>query len=575
MPVSPRTKRPFQRICEFTSKHGAKAIVVHHEVQSEEWFQDSYKTIKAYLLDVKKHVRVLDVAQVTFLSCKRYSIDTNSYPRGFNQDALLGVCIVIKLQTLRDIGIFSTGEICSFVFEALMRLPHDLKSDESDKSLMEDFYHIFYSKARVCVGGRNLTIPHPVSFFCQSDGIISGCAQSSLRMTLRYSDDPRHKMISYRQMNKLVEHLGSQERIANSFDTNQIRQVLDANKIDSRTLWLDCAKDLLKSPYEFAYLLVESGIPTLLIFDPLIDKASLEPTHHMMFVLGHTISYHEWVPTALSFYLDFDASLTEKLHRGYIPSSRWVPHLIVHDDLLGPYHCLKEFDLMRLETSVDRKELRRVLEIFKDRPRRKISEIIKTVTPQLRARIEHVIGLVPRKMGFTQHPYMMQEIAGLTFESQWHEHISKVAGPWAKRLDHDDGPLRNRKKRILRTQLISRKDYIKHIQYPDGSGKNSRISRKDTVTLKEKLPEKFWMAEFTCPEVFTVHAAKLGEILLKFAPSEEDLTNFENGRNNICFGFRLLNYFQLETNRRKLIEFSFKYKSHSKLYSRQRQAVEY
>ena len=181
-----------------------------------------------------------------------------------------------------------------------------------------------------------------------------------------------------------------------------------------------------------------------------------------------------------------------------------------------------------------------------------------------------------KNRGFTVNPHFIQEIAAMSFQSEWRRFIDHIGDPWASRLKLDDGPLNNPKKLVLRTQLVCRKDYINHLQNPeDQRASGPQLSRNNAALLRKGLPEQFWITEFTCPEVFSVHSAKLGEVLLKFAPSDEDKARFYEGHNSICFGFRLINYSEFETREGDTKTIELRYNSHSPLYKRKNQIVKY
>src|SRR6202035_225295 len=65
---------------------------------------------------------------------------------------------------------------------------------------------------------------------------------------------------------------------------------------------------------------------------------------------------------------------------------------------------------------------------------------------------------------------------------------------------------------ILRCILISKQDYISHLQAISGHDQ-SRIKLAELVHF-DTLPEHFWMVEFSLPPLYTGNRSKLGEVLL-------------------------------------------------------------
>ena len=240
MSRSPKTKRPFQRICELMRRHRAKSVAICHGINSKKWFAgftEHHKHIENYISEVQPFARVLDIAQVSFLSIPIGSINRTTFPKGIRSKSILGMCIVVTLQSNGDKGVLAIGEICSFVYEAITKLPNSDSIKDCD-CLLEDYYHIISSEMNICINGRLFNIPQLYSYFCQSDGVTSVCAQASLRMALHHSDNPAHRSVSYGEMNNIVGHRKSETRTSSGYYTEEIIDILQDKEIDP--LWLNC-----------------------------------------------------------------------------------------------------------------------------------------------------------------------------------------------------------------------------------------------------------------------------------------------------------------------------------------------
>ena len=65
---------------------------------------------------------------------------------------------------------------------------------------------------------------------------------------------------------------------------------------------------------------------------------------------------------------------------------------------------------------------------------------------------------------------------------------------------------------VLRTILVTRDDYVAHLQAVRGHD-GSAIKPPELERLAA-LPDRFWMVEFSLPSIFTGNRTKLGEVLI-------------------------------------------------------------
>jgi hypothetical protein len=548
---SPEMRRPLDRICELMRRHGTEAVAIHYELHKEPYFDKICTHLREYLRDTREIADVVDVIQVSFFSCPWTADGKKRFPKTVKKQEVLGMCVIVKLQFKKPVGQIQYGEIVGFVYEAVLRFPGAGAETARPSGLPNNYYHVF-SNIAFWIDGKQFELPS--SYFCQSDGVEAACSQASLRMALFHSEGRSRDLPSYREMNNIVRDCRKQipklrKQVFNPFDgyfISDIRAFLESQSM--HTLDLDCGRNPSISPYEWAYLLVESGIPTLIVFSPQVRAGRPRPDSHVILVVGHTTNYDEWLPHAHSFYRSFDGfSLFDK-GRGYIPSSSWASHLVVQDDPLGPYHCLGERDLIMIRQRGER--------------------------ALLRSRIQYVIGVVPKPSGFTISPYAAQHMAAYCFKRYWRCYTDYIEDPWRARFKQREGPLASHKTLVLRTQLIGRQGYLDHLRRSrDYLRKKAGLPKATIKKLSRALPEKFWMTEFTCPQLYAVNRAKFGEVLLKFNPTQREFKAFgRQDASQIYLGLRFINHLSLPN---RDIEVGLGFRSHIGLFRRQKAAVEY
>jgi hypothetical protein len=66
---------------------------------------------------------------------------------------------------------------------------------------------------------------------------------------------------------------------------------------------------------------------------------------------------------------------------------------------------------------------------------------------------------------------------------------------------------------VIRTQGVTRDEYIAHLRTLK-DWNNHQLENRLCDTLWQSLPEFFWMAELSAPELFTATRHKFGELLV-------------------------------------------------------------
>ncbi len=210
------------------------------------------------------------------------------------------------------------------------------------------------------------------------------------------------------------------------------------------------------------YGCIESGAPALLGFE-LDDPASPpgEASRHVIPVLGHTFNEDAWVPEAQRHY--FAGGLS------YYPSESWLSAFVAHDDNFGPYYCLPRNFL--------RKDNFRLI------------------------------------LGLKRFPTLFSALEAETLAFGYAQILSQVfdktGQDWLDRFSVFTrlGSL------VIRAQCLTRDDYLTHLAaLEDWQGR--RIAEALRISFGQTLPDYFWMAELSAPELFTATRHKFGELLI-------------------------------------------------------------
>jgi len=483
-------------------KSDARTIIVHRKIQREKYFQSQYHHLAKDLEEKRSAIRLKDITQVTFLRREFPNIPSSSTLRKELRDKdILATCVVVTFIPKRG----RRRSPKSYVYEAVVRMQRP-RISWTPQRFPHNYTHV-RSILEIKVLGREFEIPG--SYFVQENGIDCVCAQACIKMSMIHIDgDVQRVPPTSGRINEIVRCYRRQKQLEKlnprrGLTIGDLREVI--HKEHGHALLLDTKKDRWTPPYEFTYLLIESGIPALVAFCPEPVRAGEDPPEpeilHVMPVVGHTMNCDRWLPIAKIHYEEFDVAENRDRH-AYRSTAEWACHLVIHDDCLGPYYCLGEHDLLYPPNR---------------RGKRK-------------SRIRFVIGLVPDDAGFSKKmtPYLAQQAACEQFWSSWRTFLNGAPEPWRTRFvafPFTPNTL------VLRTQLVKQADYIGHLSHRrsnvDHMGKAPRLGKDDTNRLRRELPERFWVTEFTLSEIYSVNQNAFGEILIEFSPSSKDLVSDE------------------------------------------------
>lgn len=348
----------------------------------------------------------------------------------------------------------------SYAFEAIIRLPCKGASNEQ---LLNN--HVPISD-RMPLSFGGVTHRVPAAYFCQQNGITSICAHSAVRTLVRTLTD---KTICVRSLNDLWGY----DPDVRSVTTIQVENALKAFGL--RPIGYNLGSDPMAEGdrgWGLFALLADSASPSLLVIS---GGAAAD---HVMPVIGHTFNSDEWHPLGTTLHVDGKESISS--------SSLWTDHLVMHDDVLGPYFCLSRSALFSGGSA--------------------------ELSPQ------RAIAILPE--GVEVSPLQAEDFARQILPSILRS-LAKTnlgRGPWWRHL------LDSRERRVFRTTLIDKKTYLATL--PSSPGKTA---------LAAVLPERIWMAEISLPNLFLANRAKLGELLI----STDTLPTEEGAELETLLGFRL------------------------------------
>lgn len=337
----------------------------------------------------------------------------------------------------------------SYVYEAIFQVPGKKAGTEQ---LLNNHVTVVGDFKVVARG-----VEHQLrgSYFCQQNGITSICAHCAVRTLVRSLSK---SVVTVPMLNQLWDY----DPDTRSGTTEQVVRVLRHFGMAAVVYDLKGKSALPDVGWDLPALLADAASPSLLV----LAGSRLD---HVVPILGHTMNSDEWHPIGTTLHVEGQETVSS--------SSLWTDHLVIHDDLLGPYFCLSKAGLIEAR---ERK-----------------------LEPKL------VIAVLPP--GVTVSPAKAEDFGRRILRKV----IADVApidvgkGSWWKHL------LEARERRVFRTTLIEREEYLATL--PD---------RSDLQWVRERLakalPTRMWMCEISVPNLFLANRAKLGEILVSPDAFPED-----------------------------------------------------
>lgn len=545
----PHKQGPLHSICSLMRKSQAKWLMIDNGVEKYKNFPEKYPAVYEEVKHLKEKYPVgrIKVRQLTFFGSdikwppkhkKQHEYLAGDRPTR-KKNSVLASCVIISL-TYRNRGIKKVD----YIYEAVMALPSVVKG-KTRVELLNNYIHVF-APAEIQAGGYGFEFKG--CYFCQQNGINSVCAHSCLKMAMWHAREVNEYQPSTKTINNIVKEMRRKHREkfypSKGLKVQEITKI--CNEFGLNTFSVDFTKSQHQniSPYELTYLLIESGIPTILVFKP--QKGGLD-SYHMVPVIGHTMNTDEWFPLAIREYKDFPPSGLNTREHDYLSSAEWASHLVIHDDLLGPYLCITPQSLTRYA-----------------RP-----------DEDLAGRACYVFGILPKGLNTLPSPVVAQEIGGVYFWNIWSRLSRTMSPPWKQRLIRRWGEEKNRFKNIvLRTQLVSGDSYVEHLEeMVDHEKRRCYLTKEAKTKILKKMPRLMWMVEFSLPELYSANRTKLGEITMAVETAEnEKLLNLQEGQvYEPPISYRLLGALDLFDG--EVIDLNIR--SHTELYRRTLHEFEY
>lgn len=303
--------------------------------------------------------------------------------------------------------------------------------------------------------------------YCQQNSLNKACAQVAIRSLLsRLLADGD---ISYRRINELAEPYKPGFIWGKGLTIQQIRGVfMSLNLRFNDVLYPDGDDKLRKElPYQkYAYAGLESGGGAMVGF-----RLAGDDRRHIIPVYGHTFNKDTWVPDANVAYFELGADL------GYIPSESWTSSFIAHDDNFGPNFCIPRL-------YIENPNVFYILELYQP--------------------------------GVLYSGVKAEGVALGILGSLLRNNIGR-SNRWLVRLQE----WTRRKRVVLRSQSMSKDEYIEHLQGVR-DWEDNRESPEFCSSLEKSLPDLLWVIEVSTPQLFPANERKLGEILLDATKPLED-----------------------------------------------------
>ena len=428
---------PMHRVCTLARKMGVRSVVIE-DVLGRPDVAAEIAHLEACAAGGEGAV---SACAITFLAC---GVPRDRSLAEVATPSVIGQVVVVTFP-LPD------GGTRSYVYEAVWRVPGPRAGAEQ---LLNNHLPV-RGELPLALGGAAHRLPG--AYFCQQNGISSICSHSAVRTLVRTLTDAE---VSVPQLNAMWDYDVELRRVT----TKQVGVALGAFGLRCVPYDPSQAPAGREGSWELPALLADSGSASLLVLSD--GKVA-----HVVPVLGHTINSDEWHPIG--------ARMFKKGEEDVSSSSLWTDHLVIHDDLLGPYYCLSKAGLL----------------------------------PGREARLKPRLAMAILPQGVEVSPIQAEtsarQILGFLIKSVEEQKFGR--GPWWRHLAEI------RERRVFRTTLIGRDEYLATL--PEGGAAAGRKAQ-----LAAAMPDRMWMAEVSVPNVFLANRAKLGEILLRTStfPADDD-----------------------------------------------------
>jgi hypothetical protein len=448
-------------------KMGAKTLL-REELEPNEEIRQEFEDLETRV--GKKLPREPKAIRLSFFAAP--CPDKDKWREQLPPASFLGYAVVLEAGLPTDVSIVSqrcpSGEM-AYVLEAVTRPPawatDDGKGGYATKGVTNYYVHC-QREFRTTVGpqGANAEYSLNGAFFCQQNNLTHVCAHAALRMILNTAVGLVDHKVTNRELNTILGIDHGKVVVGEGLTPVQILAI--PQRLGLNIL----AGNFLAQPTvdyaEWAYPLVESGYPVLLVFNPTHALA------HVVVLLGHTMNSDKW---------DCEAHLAYRPEAfwTYHASAAWVDHFVINDDNFGMYTCMPPAYLRnRLLPQYDSTQ-----------------------------RATFAVAFLPPSLDV--HPYFAEKAAIELVRNLLKVHSPGQDNRWLYRIWQQ---LQQGGKGIVARTLGCKRDaYIAHLKAQtdsDGHGPVSAIPKDLSVA-----PNDLWLTEISLPDLYTANKHKLGDVL--------------------------------------------------------------
>jgi hypothetical protein len=500
-------RRPLGRILTLMRKCGATHIDDHANL-TKSVLRKYYPVLREDVVELARQRPGLrcKVRQLSFYRSGTRKAGGKTRESAVRDRGLVGTCVIVHALDQQR-GIDRT-----FVYEAL------IASDAlGGGKLGLDYQVDLASDCTVVI--REEYFVFRAAYYTQQDGIQSVCAHACLKAALWHAEsrswhetrdqDEWEFAPTVPWMNNIAAlNAPKNWRPSRGLTPAQVREICRRVGLELKVIPFTDTRNSAFSPFEVAYLYASSGFPTYLTFRPSHNRNRPE---HLMPILGHRMNPNEWLPLALSKYTEIPPYGLRTPPRDYLPSVEYVPDLLIHDDLLGPYFSFGSQCLPRRP-------------LFSD------------------DYCGHATGvwvIMPIELGESTSPFLVQQTAAALLPRELQDVVGELPIEWRRRLrerwkGHDRSAAMNM---VLRTRGTTAKAYVRHLRMAtDHLGNRCRLDKRTSAAIIDRLPAHMWMVEFTLPELRAGNRSKLGELLFPMIPPESaDVLNGQRISEPVAF----------------------------------------
>ncbi len=493
------TSYPFRRLCVLMQEMGAQTLILEEKLDAS---CREFSRISREIAAIQKRLGNAAICAAYKLTFLLPTITDASEIEGIPDDSFLGYAIIINV-TLEAHG----KKELTFIFESAIRESGSKAvgiDPQTGKAIhAAEFSNLYVHVKRTFIGSvakRIYTIFG--TYFCQQNTITSVCAHASAAMMInncRPSANANRadleKLITCEDINQElgIDHEHRMLELRSGWGDNQFathngldsKELTKVFRVHGLTSYRDIFGEKQRNFREFLYGFIESGFPALLTFRVSSERGQGDG-YHVVAVVGHTLNPGSWFPLGYAAYVRKDSDQSD---RSYLSTIDWVDGFVVHDDGLGMQLCLPVHSF-RPEGRPD---------------------------PGLKFAPIEALGVIPTNYQVKIVSAEAEQLAWLFIRrffnvlynrpilSESYYFVRHLLGP----ILSDTGQTA-----VVRTQLVSKEKYLKHIAKEDS--RKGTLSLQQQALMAEAIADRkyFWLVEISEPDLYLGDNGKVIDILI-------------------------------------------------------------